>query len=224
MCVSYDRLLQMSTDIANEVCQRFKLEEIVCPPKMRNGLFTTAAVDNIDHNLSSGTAKYSFHGTGISLIQHPTHESAGSDRGVLVINQCTPSTRTIMHLPQAYTNVPPVAGMSKKFTAPPVKSPLKSFDSQVIAKSKEEENWWLRTVMAALDDPENHTTWVSWSAYHADIQQTVIPPAAINSLLPLFLDNVHSAAMIRHSMDLVRAAVHYLNPGQVSHISILLCQ
>ena len=69
--------------------------------------------------------------------------------------------------------------------------------------------------MAALDDPQNQATWVSWSAYHADIQQTVIPPAAINALLPLFLDNAHSAAMIRHSMDLVRAAVHHLNPGQV---------
>ena len=175
MCVSYDRLLQVSADIANEVCHRFQLEEVVCPPKMRNGLFTTAAVDNIDHNPSSGTAKDSFHGTAISLIQHPSHESAGFDRGVLVINQCTPSTRPIMPLPQAYTNVPPVAGMAKKFTAPPVKGPLKSIHFQMTARIREEENGWLRTVMAALDDPENQATWVSWSAYHADIQQTVIP-------------------------------------------------
>lgn len=43
----------------------------------------------------------------------------------------------------------------------------------------------------------------------------MIPLAAINALLPLFLDDPHSAAMIRHSVDIVRAAVHYLNPGQV---------
>lgn len=53
------------------------------------------------------------------------------------------------------------------------------------------------------------------SAYHANIQQAVIPPPAINALLPLFLDNAHSVAMIRHSMDIVRAAVQHLNPGQV---------
>ncbi len=36
------------------------------------------------------------------------------------------------------------------------------------------------------------TDWISWSAYHASIQETVIPPAAINALLPLFLDSAHS--------------------------------
>ncbi|KAG0714855.1 hypothetical protein GWK47_013293 [Chionoecetes opilio] len=67
MCVSYDRLLQLTT-IANGVCQRFNMEEVVCPPKLRKGLFTNGAVDNIDHNPSSATAKDSFHGTGISLM------------------------------------------------------------------------------------------------------------------------------------------------------------
>jgi len=41
-----------------------------------------------------------------------------------------------------------------------------------------------------------------------------IPPA-INSLLPLFTDNAHSVAMIKHSMNIVQAAVQHLNPGQV---------
>ena len=72
---------------------------------------------------------------------------------------------------------------------------------------------WLSKVKVALD---NSTTdgWVSWSAYHADMQQAVIPPAAINALLPLFLDDANSVAMIRHSMDIVKAAIQYLNPGQ----------
>ena len=56
--------------------------------------------------------------------------------------------------------------------------------------------------------------WISWSAYHADAHKAVIPPATINALLPLFLDNPHSAAMIRHSMDIVKAAVQHLNQGQ----------
>lgn len=43
----------------------------------------------------------------------------------------------------------------------------------------------------------------------------MIPPPAIIALLPLFLDNAHSAAMIKHSMDIAKAAVNHLNPGQV---------
>ena len=33
-------------------------------------------------------------------------------------------------------------------------------------------------------------------------------------LLPLFLESAHTVAMIKHSMDVVRNAVEYLNPGQ----------
>ena len=68
--ISYDRVLQIQPDIANGVCQRYEMEKVVCPPNMPCGLFTIAAVDNIDHNPSSATAKDSFHGTGISLMQH----------------------------------------------------------------------------------------------------------------------------------------------------------
>ena len=61
--------------------------------------------------------------------------------------------------------------------------------------------------------------WISWSAYHAHIQQAVIPPAALNSLLPLFLDNAYSVAMIKHSTEVINAAVQHLNPGQVTVIA-----
>lgn len=216
MCVSYDRLLQVSSDIANGVCQRFRLEDVVCPPKMYNGLFTTGAVDNIDHNPSSATAKDSFHGTGISLMQHRSHNNPGVDRGVLVINQSTPSTRSVAHLPASYTTVPPAALKTKQFTAPAVQGPVKLSDLKTATTAADDEYKWLKTVIAALDKEElSSDDWISWSAYHANIQQAVIPPPAINALLPLFLDNAHSVAMIRHSMDIVRAAVQYLNPGQV---------
>ena len=47
-------------------------------PNLRKTLFTTSAYDNINHNPSSTTAKESFHGTGISVFQHP--DSNKSDR------------------------------------------------------------------------------------------------------------------------------------------------
>ena len=81
LSISYDRLLSISTEIANNVVGRYESEGVVCPLKLREAVFTTAAVDNIDHNPSATTSKDSFHGTAISLAQHPTTENDGMGKG-----------------------------------------------------------------------------------------------------------------------------------------------
>ena len=63
LSVSYDRVLQLTNKMANSVCDAYRQNDIVCPPCLKKGLFTVAAADNIDHNLSSSTAAASFHGT-----------------------------------------------------------------------------------------------------------------------------------------------------------------
>ena len=70
LSISYDSVLHLS-EIGKSVYQLFQTEQVVCPPILKSNVFTTSAMDTIDHNASSTTAKYSFHGTGISLIQHP---------------------------------------------------------------------------------------------------------------------------------------------------------
>ena len=62
--ISYDSVLCLSAEIGNRVCKQFHREQVVCPPKLCGGVFTSAAVNNIDHNHSSTTSKESFHGTG----------------------------------------------------------------------------------------------------------------------------------------------------------------
>ena len=100
LCVSYDRVLQIQLYIANGVCQCYKMEKVVCPPNMRRGLFTIAAVDNIDHNPSSATAKDSFHETGISLMQHKLQSSRGYTRDWDIIGSLRSSTRSVSFLHQ----------------------------------------------------------------------------------------------------------------------------
>ena len=56
LSVSYDRVMSISTNLGNGVCRRFEEEKVVCPTNLRKGLFTIAAIDNIDHNPSSTTA------------------------------------------------------------------------------------------------------------------------------------------------------------------------
>ena len=91
LCVSYDRLMDISTDLANEVIAQYEEDGVVCPLKLLEGVFTCGAVDNIDHNPSAMTAKDSFHGTAISLRQFPTSE----------ISECFNSTFEKSSLPSS---------------------------------------------------------------------------------------------------------------------------
>ena len=72
-------VLELSTDMGNSVCARFESEGVICPPKLHKGVFTAGAVDTINHDPSSVTAKGSFHGTGISLFRHPTSDAQAKE-------------------------------------------------------------------------------------------------------------------------------------------------
>ncbi len=110
----------------------------------------------------------------------------------------------------------PAAYKTKEFIVPAVHGNARLTDLHVAAEATKAEWNWLDAVMEALtQETLEKTDCLSWSAYHASIQETVIPPAAINALLPLFLDSAHSVAMIKHSMIIVQKAVQHLNPGQV---------
>ena len=80
-----------------------------------------AAVDNIDHNPSSTTAKDSFHGTGISLFQQPTVENPGTDRGLPILNDYT-NGMSIAPLPESYTTINPVIDIKKDPPLPTCRS------------------------------------------------------------------------------------------------------
>ena len=80
MSISYDHVLRLSAQMGSNACKQFHQDHVVCPPKLRSKVFTSAAVDNIDHNPTSTTSKEAFHGTGIFLIQHPTFKREGIDR------------------------------------------------------------------------------------------------------------------------------------------------
>ena len=119
MSISYDRVLAISTDLGNDVCRRYTAEGAVCPFNLRSQLFTTAAVDNIDHNPSSTTARDSFHGTGISLFQHPSAESPGAARdNIDISNLPSAVSKSVNQLPATYTDVPPVLELPKDIKVP----------------------------------------------------------------------------------------------------------
>ena len=100
LSISYDRVLELSTDMGNSVCAHFESEGVICPPKLLKGVFTTTAVDNIDHSPSSVTAQGAFHGTGISLFQHPTFYAPGGEREMVGIDNQPSKTKRLARLTQ----------------------------------------------------------------------------------------------------------------------------
>ena len=107
LCISYDRIMQISNKVANSVCDYYNSEQLVCPPVLRKGLFTVAAGDNIDHNLSSSTAKSSFHGTAISLMQFPTNDHPRIERLDGSYSNTASDQVSCVILPHSYTDVSP---------------------------------------------------------------------------------------------------------------------
>lgn len=120
LSVSYDRVLTISKDLGNEVCARYEAEHVVCPANLRHGLFTTSAVDNIDHNPTSTTAQGAYHGTGISLFQHPNNDVHGVERDTEILRQSESKEKTLSELPEEYTSIPPASLHTKEPTVPEV--------------------------------------------------------------------------------------------------------
>ena len=84
LSISY-RVLDISTWLLQQL-NSMNLTKLYVHSSCEKQAFTTAAVDNLDHNPSSPTAHDAFHGTGISLFQRAT-ESDGIMRPKSNYNQ-----------------------------------------------------------------------------------------------------------------------------------------
>ena len=108
LSVSYHRVKEVSTEIANTVLDEYDRTGIVCPPNPNNGLYTSGNLDNIDHNPQSVTSNDAFHGTAIYVTQHVFEDSVHTESACLNI-QTTQSKTVIKSLPEMYKDAPPVA-------------------------------------------------------------------------------------------------------------------
>jgi len=82
--ISYDRVLEISAQLGEAVVRlvtQYLENGVVCSLSQKKELFTTFAIDNIDHNPTAATATTSFHGTSTSKFQHPSSHNADEKRG-----------------------------------------------------------------------------------------------------------------------------------------------
>ena len=210
LSVNYKRVAELEDQLASAVSAHFEKEGIVCPPNLRKGLFTIGALDNIDHNPSSTTAQGSFHGTAISIFQFPSINNLGIGREPILIN---PSLAGKCSLPDDYANVSAVA-CDVSTTAVPAPFTSSSKSQGNLSSARAQQAKWLNHAMALLQKPIE-SEWISWSAFHASLQNHSDDLCTIVSLLPLFYEKAATVAMIKHGMQVQKKITDYLNPGQV---------
>ena len=221
LSISYDRVMQISADLGNSICPQFGKEGVVCPSKLKRSLFTTANVDNIDHNASARTAKDSLHGTAVSLTQHPSTDGEGIARDRVVISPDLSKKKTLSDLPELYTDVQPVAVQVKKDCYVPKGCKSVKPSSDLIGEGMKSEYQWLDKVKELSGkDKLDKEDYISWSAHFASLQSQAPRSQAITALLPLFDENAHTMAMIQHSMKIVKEGVASVNPNQTPVIAM----
>jgi hypothetical protein len=152
--VPYIRIQSFELALTKQLCATYKERGVVCPPSIQNGLFSTAAIDNIDHNPSSTTATDAFHGTSISIFQYPIREE---NLGCLKLNGESNNCDQPSELPQYYTEIQPI-----KTTA--VEYPLQMTNAEVCSgeiSTNVMSDWlqniqnWEETEETPLDTPSD---------------------------------------------------------------------
>ena len=212
LCVPYNRVLSLTDDLATGVCEHYNKQQVVCPLQLDKKVFTVGAVDNIDHNPSSTTAKMSFHGTAISLMQQPDSPLVEANMSRFALPQGT-GKRSLL-LPDYYTNIEPVMLNSAEPTVPEMSGQLVG-NNALLSKAVDEEHTWLHSVKTAVvSSGEASAADVTWSVYHSHNQPKGSVNPAVCAMLPLFRESSNSVAMIKHAMDVIAIAVHKINPGQ----------
>ena len=86
------------------------------------------------------------------------------------------------------------------------------------------EKLWLETALDLIEkDKLDKGDYMAWSAYHASQQDESSfkeKAPALSQLLPFFYEKAATAAMVKHSMDIVHHSTEFLNKGQIPVIAL----
>ena len=92
-------------------------------------------------------------------------------------------------------------------------------DDTLLSSDTAQTTWLDKLSELLKEDETDGTDNISWSAHFASLQNATHPPA-ITGLLPLFRDNAHSLAMVKHGMNVIQQATEHVSPAQVPVITM----
>ena len=178
----------------------------ICPLNLKQKLYTTAAVDNIDHNPTSTTSQKSFHGTGVSIFQHPCRPDDGVEQTTASVTFCD-DERTD-HVLKDFLNV----NLDVPFIKRGPNGITVSYKSdETFNKYTHEEMSWTQEVGNEVSSPKG--AHVSWSSHHAKNSE-VAQAKSISAMLPLIDEKSTHHGTIKHVMDNVSSITSLLSPEQ----------
>ena len=103
------------------------------------------------------------------------------------------------------------------------------FHQHVMKKLSQRLPWWMKmnykfsgwqmSSMLSRDDDQANMA-IPWSAYFANLQPSVPKPPAITALLPMFRDNAHSPAMVKHGMGSIKQITSRVNQNQIPVLTV----
>ena len=213
--VSYDRVRQLATDIANTSIAQWEEKGVVVPNQASIGALTCTGFDNADWNAKSILAKptSTLHGTFFAVHLPEDQESE-------VLRACEMGRKSVRDLPDFYTKMDQTIHVStgEHFTLPA----LPASHSQSIDLSfpddmlLTEQRQWMDHSMGLIEmDQLDPTDLVSWGAYFASRSGPPLTPPMRSYPMPLFLEKASDPVTVAHIMKLSQKVTAYLNAGQV---------
>ncbi len=172
---------------------------------MCHRLFTVGALDNLDHNPSSTTAKDAFHGTAMSLFQFYTESNGGQ---LQKIELFSPVEVAKYNLPESYTAVPTVVLNKESVSVPRIINNVNTGNAY-LDNAKSHEVCWLKHAVHLLDKPQLECSdAVTWAAYHASLVSADTIKATLSQIMPVFYEKAAIAAMVKHGLCMQQKAIH----------------
>ena len=124
-------------------------------------------------------------------------------------------------LPNDFAIVPAVALKKEKVSIPELPNVTVTINSNLNEAIAQEKRWLDHAMMLMEKEEVEEKDVIAWSAYHASQENpSDSTPPAITQLLPLFYEKATTAAVIKHGMDILKKATQFLNPGQISVLSL----
>ena len=197
--------------MTEQACDKYREEGLACTPSLKRQMFTTAAIDNVDHNSTSNTSKSHFHGTSISPFQHPDVYNTSKHMNFHLSRQHK-DKQGQFELPLYYTDISPVGTI--KSNAPILQTNTDSRD--ITLDSLDECKGWLTSVNSTFSGEDMlAVSNCNWAAYN----EANINAETPSTLLPLINESINSPAMVKHCMKAIRKIIQHINPNQITIIS-----
>ena len=110
MCASYDRVLEITKNIYENLHLPYFGHNCWFPNILKKGFFTVLLKDNLDVNGRSKFVSSHYHVTSISIIQFVAEDNTGLDfPEVDILQDLSLKSKRLSPLPQEYINVKKVS-------------------------------------------------------------------------------------------------------------------